>query len=138
MNFYVKKRRTPVLQIISMIDILIILLIFLTVTTTFKDSHAALNITLPVSREMSLGPAPENRQRVSVTAEGKILLMDAEVGEEEFADALVKLKAERPGLKLELHVDENVPFKTLIKLWDGLARAGFKTSDAPTRVLRPG
>ncbi|MES2706253.1 MAG: biopolymer transporter ExbD [Verrucomicrobiota bacterium] len=137
MNFYQKRRRTPALQIISMIDILIILLIFLVVSTSFKEMQTALNVSLPSSREMALGTAPvDGRISLSVTGEEKIHLADAEVSAIELPDALAKMKTARPDAKLELRMDEKVSLGLMMKLWDALTKAGFKVNDVPVRALR--
>lgn len=137
MNFYQKRRRTPALQIISMIDILIILLIFLVVNTTFKEAQSALNVSLPSSREMALGTtAEEGRLSLVVTKDEKIFLADVEVAAEALPAALAQMKTSRPGARLELKVDEKASFGLLIQLWDALTKAGFKVNDVPARVLR--
>ena len=137
MNFYQKRRRTPALQIISMIDILIILLIFLVVNTTFKEAQSALNVSLPSSREMSLGTsADESRLSLTVTKEEKIYLADIETAAADLPAALAQMKTTRPDAKLELKVDEKASFGLLIQLWDALTKAGFKVNDVPARVLR--
>lgn len=137
MNFYQKRRRTPALQIISMIDILIILLIFLVVNTTFKQAQSALNISLPSSREMALGtPATDNALSLSVTKDEKIFLADIEIPSADLPAALVKMKADQPNAKLQLKVDEKASFGLLIHLWDSLTKAGFKVNEVPARVLR--
>jgi biopolymer transport protein ExbD len=65
MKFMVHKRRqAPAVIIISLIDILIVLLIFLMVTTTFKQ-YPALKLTLPESRSPKQG-ASENLMVVTV------------------------------------------------------------------------
>jgi hypothetical protein len=137
LNFYQKRRRTPALQIISMIDILIILLIFLVVNTTFKQNQSALNVSLPTSREMALGtPASEGAISLSVTRDEKIFLADLEVPSADLPAALAKMKSAQPGARLELKVDEKASFGLLIHLWDSLTRAGFKVNEVPARVLR--
>jgi biopolymer transport protein ExbD len=136
-NFYQKRRRTPVLQIISMIDILIILLIFLVVNTTFKEAQSALNVSLPSSQEMALGTTPdEGRLSLTVTKDEKIYLADLEVAAADLPAALARMKADRPAAQLELKVDEKVSFGLLIRLWDALTKAGFKVNEVPARVLR--
>jgi biopolymer transport protein ExbD len=136
-NFYQKRRRTPALQIISMIDILIILLIFLVVNTTFKQAQSALNISLPTSREMALGtPAADTALSLSVTKDEKIFLADIEIPTADLPAALVKMKTDQPNAKLQLKVDEKASFGLLIQLWDSLTKAGFKVNEVPARVLR--
>ena len=136
MNFHVRRRRSPVLQIINMIDILIILLIFLVVSTSFKESHSVLNVSVPVSDALALGTDSERRTGISLTKEGKVYLDDREVPAAETATALASLRSARPNAKLDLRIDENVPFGTIIKVWDALTKAGYKVGDVPARVLR--
>ena len=136
MNFHVRRRRSPALQIINMIDILIILLIFLVVSTSFKESRSVLNVSVPVSEALSLGTDSEARIGIVLTKEGKVFLDDAEVPASEAADALSRLRANRPDARLDLRIDENVPFGTIIKVWDALTKAGYKVGDVPARVLR--
>ncbi len=148
MNFYQKKRRTPVLQIISMIDILIILLIFLVVSTTFKDSRKAkgtgaaarsvLNVSIPVSEAMNLGTDTAARVSLTVTKEEKCYLADVEVPLAKLGDSLSIFKESSPASKLDLRIDEKVSFGTLIRIWDGLTKAGYKVGDVPARVSRSG
>ncbi len=137
MNFYQKKRRTPVLQIISMIDILIILLIFLVVTTTFKEAQSAISVSLPKSESLASGVEEAPRLGLIVTKDEKIFLGDDPVTPEELVSALQTAKSTRPGMKLELRIDEKVPFGTLIKVWEGLKNAGYKMNEVPARVMKP-
>ncbi len=148
MNFYQKRRRTPVLQIISMIDILIILLIFLVVSTTFKTparanapgaaARSVLNVSIPVSEAMTLGTDTAIRTSLTVTKEEKCYLADVEVPREQLAESLKRFKEASPSAKLDLRIDEKVSFGTLIRVWDGLTSAGYKVGEVPARVTRPG
>ncbi len=120
-----------------MIDILIILLIFLVVNTTFKELQSALNVSLPSSREMALGTdAGEGRLSLTVTREEKIFLADVEVAAADLPAALAQFKTSQPTAQLELKVDEKASFGLLIQLWDALTKAGFKVNEVPARVLR--
>ena len=137
MNFYVKRRAKPVLQIISMIDILIILLIFLVVTTTFKEAQSAISVSLPKSESLATGVEEAPRLGLIVTKDEKIFLGETPVTPEELVSALQTAKTTRPGMKLELRIDEKVPFGTLIKVWEGLKNAGYKMNEVPARVMKP-
>ena len=46
MKFYLKKRRSPSVPIVTLIDILAILLIFFIVTTTFKTKDSLVQVNL--------------------------------------------------------------------------------------------
>lgn len=144
MNFYQKKRRTPVLQIISMIDILIILLIFLVVSTTFKDpqkqkataaARSVLNVSIPVSDAMNLGTDTASRVSLTVSKDDRCFLADVEVPLPQLAGSLRVFK-ESSTAKLDLRLDEKVPFGTVIKIWDALTKAGYQVGDVPARVSR--
>ena len=148
MNLYQKKRRTPVLQIISMIDVLIILLIFLVVSTTFKDprskpkaaaaapDRSVLNVAIPVSDSMNLGTDTATRVSLTVTAEEKCYLADVEIPMDRLADGLRIFRESSPGAKLDLRIDKKVTFESLIRIWDSLTKSGYKVGEVPARVLK--
>jgi biopolymer transport protein ExbD len=137
MNFFIKRRPRPVLQIISMIDILIILLIFLVVTTTFKEAQSSVSISLPKSEALATGGTPEARLGLIVTKDEKIYLGETPVLAADLVSALQSAKQTRPDVKLELRIDEKVPFGTLISVWESLKNAGYKMNDVPARVMKP-
>lgn len=138
MNFYPRKRRTPPLQIISLIDILIVLLIFLVVSTTFKEVQPALNISLPSSRTLGTGTSSDGRLPVSLTKDGAIHLGNSRIAGDGLTEALARLRASRPDARLELRIDSDAPFGSIVGLWDALTEAGYSVSDVPARIVRPG
>src|SRR5580658_3056818 len=75
MRFLVRKRRSaPAVIIVALIDVLIALLIFLLVTTTFKQSPS-LHLILPESTSALKSGANENPPiLVSIDAQGLIRL----------------------------------------------------------------
>ena len=120
-----------------MIDILIILLIFLVVTTTFKEAQSSVSVSLPKSEALATGEAPVARLGLSVTKEENIFLGDQPVAMDDLVAALQAAKSAQPDVKLELRLDEKVPFGTLIKVWEGLKNAGYKMNEVPARVMKP-
>ncbi|MEI8343222.1 MAG: biopolymer transporter ExbD, partial [Verrucomicrobiota bacterium] len=60
MKFYTRKRRMPAVIIVSLIDILAILLIFVIVTTTFKSTQSEIVFKLPESK--SAEPSTEKSE----------------------------------------------------------------------------
>lgn len=137
-SFYIKKRRTPVIPIVALVDILTVLLIFFVLTTTFKkeNRNALLKITLP--QASSLTPAVETASRtaLSVTAESEVFLDETPVAIEDLAAAVSAFRQARPAARLELKADENAPLGILVKVWDALAAAGLKVNtDVPTKIL---
>ncbi len=140
MNFLQRRRRTPVLQIIPLIDILIVLLIFLVVSTNFKDPEAKksiLKITTPTSESLALGEDVDARISLSVDKDAKMYVDDREIAPGQLADALKELKAAKPKAKLNLAVDAAAPFEGFLRAGDALTQAGYDIKDVPTKVSRP-
>ncbi len=137
MNFHVKRRAKPVLQIISMIDILIILLIFLVVTTTFREAQSAIHVSLPKGDALAAPIAEAARLEISVNQAAEIFLGEQALTIETLAAGLQQTKAAQPDRKLALRIDEQVPFGTLVKVWEALRTAGYKMNEVPTRVRMP-
>jgi len=137
-SFYVKKRRTPVIPIVALVDILTVLLIFFVVTTTFKKENrqALLQIALPQAGSLTPSVETAVRTALSVTAASEIFLDDKAVAIDDLAAAVVSFRQARPEARLELKADENAPLGTLVKVWDALAAAGLKVNtDVPTKIL---
>ena len=138
MSFYVKKRRTPVIPIVPLIDILTVLLIFFVVTTTFKKENRSALLKIALPQASALSPSVETlaRTALSVTADSRIFLDDRPVEIAGLAEAVSAFRQERPSAKLELKADEQAPLGTLVKVWDALAAAGLKiNADVPTKIL---
>ncbi|MEM8953264.1 MAG: biopolymer transporter ExbD [Verrucomicrobiota bacterium] len=134
MKFYTRKKASPIVPIVSLIDILAILLIFFIVTTTFKTKKALLNIALPKSSELEADGTPVSRMTISVTAEKEVYVEDEAVAVEDLARALLALKEARPEMQLELRADENIPLGFLVLVWDALNQSGFKIQEVPARI----
>ena len=134
MRIHTRKRRSPVVPIVSLIDILAILLIFFIVTTTFKEKKNLLAIDAPTTERLEATASAESRTTLTVTAEGEFFLDLAPVPEDDLESVLSGLKDSDPEAKLELRADEAVPLKTLVALWDALTAAGFPIKEVPARI----
>lgn len=138
MAFYVKKRRTPVIPIVALVDILTVLLIFFVVTTTFRreDRNALLKIALPQASSLTPSVETAARTALSVTANSEFFLDGQPVAIEDLAATVRAFRAAQPAARLELKADEKAPLGTLVKVWDALAAAGLKVNtDVPTKIL---
>jgi len=134
MNFYEKRRPLPIIPIIPMIDILCILLLFFIASTTFKQKRTLLNISLPKASQMSGQAALETRTTISVTNKEEIYINEQPVTLEQLPAALLFLKSQNPGLKLELRADEDLPLGMLVGVWDAFNQAGIPIKDVPARI----
>ncbi len=137
MNFYPRRRRTPQVIIVSMIDIFAILLIFVIVTMTFKvptpeqPKQPSVSIKLPESTSAVAAekPVKVNVITVSKTEEGeKVYLDDKEVSllllTEELKAILGRADAEKPAFAMR--ADENISYGFLIKVLDALKDGGVQ------------
>jgi biopolymer transport protein ExbD len=136
MRFYVKRKRTPQVIIVSLIDIFAILLIFFIVTTTFKTAETELSIKLPESKTATQAENPTDPIVLAITADEKIVLNDRPVnGVEGLTSALQdeqKKAADRP---LAMKADQKVSFGFLVQVLDSLKKAGVK--NLPTFTKAP-
>ncbi len=137
MNLRPKRRPVPMIPIVSLIDIMVILLIFFVATTTFKKDKTQVKITLPESKSLGGAAAtPEVRVAISIDEQQNIFLDGKAVKLEELAAAITSMKAAQPGLKLELQADTTAALGVLVKVWDALREAGFSINDVPARIQR--
>ena len=88
MNFAVRKRRAPLIIIVSLVDILIILLIFFVVSTTFKKDQPEVQINLPESKTAKKLPAELEHAIVSIDQNDEIKLDGRAMGVDELEGAV--------------------------------------------------
>ena len=132
MNFIVRKRKPPVVPIVSLIDILAILLIFFIATSTFREPKIAVDIEPPLPGTLTTRKIDEQRTQLTISAENLIYLGAREepIAPEALAAELAAARAS--GVKLELKADEGADFGLIVKALDSLKKAGYKKGDYPT------
>ena len=139
MNLRPRRHPVPAIPIVSLIDIMVILLIFFIATTTFKKQKMEVKISLPSSKALGgAAPAAETRATITVTKEQKVFLEGNAVEIDQLATAIESLKNARPGLKLELEADTEANLGLLVKIWDALRDSGIEINDVPARIQRKG
>jgi len=137
LNLRPKRRPVPAIPIVSLIDIMVILLIFFIATTTFREKKVQMKINLPASKSMGEAESkPEVRKAITLTKTKELFLDGNPVEIEKLAAALTQMKEANPGVKLELEADTDTALGTLMKVWDGLRSAGFSINDVPARIQR--
>ncbi|XHR30010.1 MAG: ExbD/TolR family protein [Chthoniobacteraceae bacterium] len=125
MKFYQRKRRTPTVIIVSLIDIFAILLIFVIVTSTFRRAQPAVNIKLPESTTAAPHPAADaaTLAELTVSPEGEIRIDGEPVALEALAERIRPIKdANRP---LALKADTRAPFGVIVRVLDALKEGGI-------------
>ena len=132
MKFAVRKWRAPVIIIVSLVDILIILLIFFVVSTTFKRDQPEVQINLPESKTAQKRPSELEHAIVSIDQNDEIKLDGRTTNVDELENAVRGLPEQRRST-LALQADKKASFGTIIKVMDALKLAGVKNLPAFTR-----
>ena len=134
MRFYTRKKRSPQLIIVSLIDILAILLIFFIVSTTFRKEQPRLQINLPESQSAEVVAAEKSEPLVlRVKSAEEITLGSAPVAIESLASALRTARKTSPDRPIAMQADREAPFGVVVKVLDALKQAGVKNIPAFTQ-----
>jgi len=136
-RFYTRKRRMPAVIIVSLIDILAILLIFVIVTTTFKRDQPAVVINLPDSKTATAAPARTDPAILSISKDEKLFLDNKPVELSALKQALQEMVAATPDRGLALNADKAAPFGVVVSVMDILKEANIRNVPAFTEVKQP-
>ena len=138
MNLRPRHRHVPTIPIISLIDIMVVLLIFMIATTTFRPKpKTQLKIVLPESQALGTTvTTPEVRTPITVTKDQKLFVDGTPVPVEQLAETLIELKRKQPNARLELEADSDSALGVLVKVWDALRAAGYSATEVPARIER--
>jgi len=134
MRFYTRKKRSPQLIIVSLIDILAILLIFFIVSTTFRKEQPRLQINLPESKSAEAVAAGNHEPLVlRVKSADEISLGADPIALESLAAALRTARNSSPDRPIAMQADREAPFGVVVKVLDALKQAGVKNIPAFTQ-----
>ena len=140
MHFHVRKRRqTPAVIIVALIDVLSVVLIFLMVTTTFKQ-QPSLRLSLPESSQAQKSGANENAPlMVSIDPQGNLRFgTDSRpVTVDQLLSELVLKASINPETRLAISADKGAPFGQIVKVMDAAKAAKIKSVNAFTKEAKP-
>jgi biopolymer transport protein ExbD len=126
-NFYPRRQRRPEVIIVSLIDIFAILLIFMVMTTQFKEDKASVTIKLPESKTAVVAEQPAGKTVVLSIAETEELFLDTRKLEiDELKAAITELMKQASPPTLALNADKKAPFGVVIRVLDVLKESGVK------------
>jgi len=129
MRFARKPRRQPVINIISLIDILVVLLIFYIATTVFKKSEPKITIKVPDSTQAkTTNDTPPSI--IYVTADSKLFFDDTPIEPEKLGPLLKTKMESNANFKVAMKADTKAPFGIITKVMDAAHVAGI--GDLPT------
>jgi biopolymer transport protein ExbD len=138
MRFRRPYEEEPEVNLIPLIDVLLVVLIFLAVSTTYSR-FAELKIQLP-SADATAPATPPNVINVAVTADGRYALEKAMLAgdSESLVEALTRAAQGREDILLVINADAQAPHQSVISVMEaarlaGIVRISFATQRSPGR-----
>jgi biopolymer transport protein ExbD len=132
MKFAHRKKRAPSIIIVSLVDVLVILLIFFVVSTTFRTEQPEVKINLPDSKTGVNSPSELDHVMLTIDQDDEIKLDGKVVDAEALEGAVRDLSATRKS-SIAMQADRKASFGTIIKVMDALKLAGVKNLPAFTQ-----
>ncbi len=139
MNFYERKRRQPpAVIIVPLIDILMVLLIFMMATSTFK-MQPAIRLTLPDSRQGRQGASADDSLVITIAKEEPHFYVgQAAVTFEQLEAALSSQAEKSANTTVSIRADTEAPWGKVVSAMDAVKEAGFRKPIAAfTRAPSP-
>ncbi len=140
MRFLIRRKRpAPAVIIVALIDVLIVLVIFLLVTTSFKQPPA-FRLSLPESTQATKAGANQNPPIVvSIDAQGMLRMSpnNLPVTLEQFNAQLQEEARKNPQVQLAIRADKNAPWGKIVSIMDAASAAHIKVLSAFTKQANP-
>lgn len=139
MNFRNGNRDEPEINLIPFIDILLVVLIFLMLTTTY-NRYAELRIRLPVANAEAPRPSPQEIA-VAVTQDGRYVVQRQALASPTVAALVEALREAAAGMNnpvVVINADASTAHQAVVNVMDAARRSGlgqitFATQEAGGR-----
>ena len=141
MRFRAERRNEePEINLIPMIDVLLVIIIFLMLTTTYSK-FSGLEINLPTA-ESEASEAKPNEINVAITAEGAIMVNRQAVADKEVATIATALgRAVNPAAGKEpvvvISADAKATHQSVVDVMQAAQRAGLPQISFATQAPKP-
>ena len=126
MNFKRQTTEDPEVNLIPLIDVLLVILIFLMISTTYSK-FTELKITLPVANAQASTPLPR-QLNITISAEGRYALDNRPVdgsSVERLAAEILSATGNNDKIVLVISADAATPHQYVINAMDAARRAGI-------------
>ena len=126
MRFARTRKEDPEINLIPMIDVLLVIIIFLMLTTTYSR-FAELKINLP-SADAERKPERSNEINVVISANGQYVLQRKPVQFRDVASLAEELRRAGTGMKdaiVVVNADNNANYQSVIRVMDAARQAGY-------------
>lgn len=139
MNLHPRRREEPEINLISLVDVLLTVLLFFIVTTTFRK-ESDLRIDLPEASVQGTDPMQQAELDVTIDAQGRYFLNDqalADTAPVTLRNAISQRAGERRDQIVIIRADAKTPYQAVITAMDIIGRLGFKHLAIPTVQAPP-
>ncbi|HYK13139.1 MAG TPA: biopolymer transporter ExbD [Burkholderiales bacterium] len=138
MNFRLgRQKEEPEINLIPLIDVLLVILIFLMVTTTYSR-YAELQINLPTADANKPEERP-NQINVAVDGQGKYVVNKSAVpfrSPDSFADELKRAAAEMKDPVIIINADADASHQSVIRIMEAARIAGYSRITFTTQAAK--
>ena len=132
-----RTREEPEINLIPMIDVLLVIIIFLMLTTTYAK-FSGLEINLPTA-EASKQPEQPNEIEVAVTAAGQILVNKSPLAASDvkaIAEALRRAAGTRQDPVIVINADAKATHQSVVDVMQAAQTAGYPRISFATQSPR--
>ncbi len=127
MNLKIRSRAEPEVNLTSLIDVVLLLLIFFMVSTSFVK-QSQISIRLPEAESASIVEEVSDRLDIMITEQGTYLVNGRELinsRPETIRNALQKLSGGNTNLPLTISADANARHQHVVTAMDVAGKLGF-------------
>ena len=127
MRLSLRVRTQPEVNMTSLIDVVLLLLIFFMISTSFVK-QAQINISLPQAESSSIVEEPPEQIDIMITATGTFLVNGRELinnRPETIRNALQKVSAGNNRMPMTISADANAKHQYVVTAMDVAGRLGF-------------
>ena len=135
--FTARKKRTPRIEIIPMVDVMFLLLVFYILSTIAMTVERGIPVSLPSAQSSESTKVEETT--ITVNAKGEVYLNRDPVELDSLGTAVESLAAGQPGglahLRegyVVLNIDMNAPYRTMVRVMDQLRLLGISNFSIAT------
>ena len=117
----------PHIDLVPLIDVILVLIIFFVVTTTF-DARSTLQVQLPTASDQK-NTSPPRSLSVLVNADGRYFINDQEVlrtDVESLKQIIAQVAGEDREQTVLLRADARTPYQAVVTAQDALGQLGFR------------
>ncbi len=124
MNFRERKKGRSIvyLNVVSLIDVMFLLLIFLILTSSFRGQPA---VTVVLPRSATAEEAVDTPSILFLTTDGRVFLNERPVTEAELPSLLAQLRVDTGEDRMVLRADAAAAHGDVVKLIDTIKQSGF-------------